>query len=88
VVPQPDRINRVGPAGTLVFMADGPGRYCSVLPSDKPYSPYARHRGWVNLSFLDGHVTGYRRQDIGAGIGEIDRADVRWRVPNSVWLGP
>jgi prepilin-type N-terminal cleavage/methylation domain-containing protein/prepilin-type processing-associated H-X9-DG protein len=86
--PNPDNIDKVGPRTTMVFMADAPGPYCSVLPSALPYSPIARHEGVVNISFLDGHVTGFAGPDVGCGIGDPLRPDVRWVVPNSPWPGP
>jgi prepilin-type processing-associated H-X9-DG protein len=88
VTPDPDRITRVGPASTMVFMADAPADYCSVLPAAAPYSPVARHGGRVNVSFLDGHVTSYAGNEVGCGIGDPLRDDVRWVVPGSTWAGP
>ena len=34
---RPDHIDRVGPLQTMVFMADGLGPYCSVIPHKKDY---------------------------------------------------
>src|SRR5438045_2400776 len=67
LAPDPDRIDRVGPTATMVFMADAPAGFCSVLPAAAPYSPVARHRGRVNVSFLDGHVTSYAGNEVGCG---------------------
>jgi prepilin-type processing-associated H-X9-DG protein/prepilin-type N-terminal cleavage/methylation domain-containing protein len=86
--PDPDHIRRVGPLSTMVFMADAPVDFCSTLPTSAPYSPVARHAGRVNLSFLDGHVAAYTGADVGCGIGDPMRSDVRWVVPGSVWNGP
>lgn len=86
--PRPDRIDRVAPPSVQVFMADGPGPYCSILPADRPYSPVARHRGYVNLNFLDGHAARFAGHYVGCGSGDPSRGDVRWRVPNSPWPGP
>src|SRR5262249_44266740 len=36
-----DHIDRVGPTHTMVFMADGPGAFCAVIPDAAPYSPIA-----------------------------------------------
>lgn len=86
--PQPDNIAKVGPLATMVFMADGNGSQCSILPAKKPYSPDPRHEGLVNLSFLDGHVAARTGEAIGCGVGIAEREDVRWIVPDSPWTGP
>jgi prepilin-type N-terminal cleavage/methylation domain-containing protein/prepilin-type processing-associated H-X9-DG protein len=85
---EPDRIDRVGPTHTMVFMADGPGPHCSVLPSIKTYSPIDRHSGSVNLAFLDGHVKSFSGEYVGCGVGDPQRPDIRWFVPNSSWQLP
>ena len=84
---QPDKLTTVGDATSMVFMADGPGNYCSTFPSKTPgnYNPAARHEGAVNLSFVDGHVAAYRGQEVGVGTGVVTRADVRWHPPNNSW---
>jgi prepilin-type processing-associated H-X9-DG protein len=85
---RPDHIARVGPLKTMVFMADSLGPYCSTLPDDAPYSPVARHLGnTVNIAFLDGRVETYTGEEVGCGIGDPDRDDVRWNPPNSKWPG-
>jgi prepilin-type processing-associated H-X9-DG protein/prepilin-type N-terminal cleavage/methylation domain-containing protein len=86
--PKQDNIDKVGPRSTMVFMADAPGAYCSVLPAAKPYSPTARHNGSVNISFLDGHVASFSGPDVGCDLGDPQRPDVRWIVPGSTWPGP
>jgi len=86
--PQPDALRKVGPTHTMVFMADSPGPWCSVLPSKKPYSPAARHRGVVNIAFLDGHVAAFSGDEVGCGTGDPKRPDVRWFVPDSSWIEP
>jgi prepilin-type N-terminal cleavage/methylation domain-containing protein/prepilin-type processing-associated H-X9-DG protein len=86
--PTPDRINRIGSWSAVVFMADAPGAYCSVLPGAGDYSPVARHRGRLNISFLDGHVGSFTGPEIGCGIGDPQRIDVRWTIPYSTWAGP
>ncbi len=86
--PQPDDIAKVGPLGTMVFMADRNGAQCSVLPSSKPYSPVPRHGGLVNLAFLDGHVAAKNGEEIGCGVGIVPSDAVRWIVPDSLWTGP
>src|SRR5262245_36564829 len=62
--PTPDKIGRIGSWSTVVFMTDGPGAFCSVLPAAAAYSPVARHRGRVNISFLDGHVALFTGQEV------------------------
>jgi prepilin-type processing-associated H-X9-DG protein/prepilin-type N-terminal cleavage/methylation domain-containing protein len=84
----PDRIDKVGPTTTMVFLADGNGTQCSVLPANAPYSPAPRHGGYVNLAFLDGHVTAFSGQEVGCGVGDPGRPDIRWVVPGSPWTGP
>lgn len=85
---QPDRIDRIGSPSTMVFMADAPGGYCSVLPFAAPFSPVARHNGLVNLVFLDGHASSYPGAYIGCGLGDPQLSEVRWLVPGSTWAGP
>jgi len=84
----PDRLDKVGPLSTMVFLSDGPPDHCSTLPSNKPYSPVPRHSGYVNICFLDGHVTSFASDYVGCGIGIPDVPDVRWKVPHSRWDGP
>jgi prepilin-type processing-associated H-X9-DG protein len=69
-------------------MSEGAGQYCSLLPSSQPYSPVARHNGFVNISFLDGHVDSFLGSEVGCGVGDPERPDVVWKVPGSTWTGP
>lgn len=97
--PQPDRITRVGPAASMVFMTDGPLGYCATLPY-KPsavnaglFNPVARHRGKLNVAFLDGHVVCMAGEEAGCQMGDPQRADVRWYwytpgPPPAPWGGP
>jgi prepilin-type processing-associated H-X9-DG protein len=86
---RPDHIEKVGPTQTMVYMADGLGPFCSVLPSTQLYSPIARHAGTtVNIAFLDGHVESYLGEKVGCGTGDPERPDIRWFPPNSKWPGP
>lgn len=86
----PDKIDRVGPTSTMVFMADAPDSHCSTLPgpAGKAYNPAPRHGGRVNLAFLDGHVASFPADELGCGKGFTERSDVRWKVPDSPWPGP
>lgn len=86
--PYPDRLNRIGSWSTVVFLADAPGQYCSVLPANAAYSPSARHMGRVNIAYLDGHVASYTGAEVGCGVGDPSRPDIRWVVPYSSWAGP
>ena len=85
---QPDRLERLADNATQVFMADGPQNHCSTVPANAPYSPPARHRRKVNVCFVDGHVASFTGEELGCGVGDPMRADVRWVVPESVWRGP
>jgi len=84
----PDRIDLVGSPSTMVFMADAPGGYCSVLPFAAPFTPVARHNGQVNIVFLDGHAASFPGRYVGCGVGDPQVSDVRWVVPGSTWIGP
>ena len=85
---EPDKMSTVGPPATMVLFAEGPGNFCSVLPSNQIYSPVARHNGTINICFLDGHVTNYPGSYIGCGVGIPNLPDVRWEPTNSTWAGP
>lgn len=86
--PYPDKITRVGPTSTMVFLADGPAAHCSVLPGNPMYSPAARHGGRVNIAFLDGHVASFTADEAGCGRPDPLNPDIRWVVPGSTWPGP
>src|SRR5262245_44484349 len=86
---RPDNINKVGPLQTMVYLADALGPWCSVLPSKEDYSPVARHVGeTVNIAFLDGRAESYLGDDVGCGIGDPQRPDIRWFPPSTAWQGP
>lgn len=84
---QPDKITNVGDASVMVLMADAPGQHCSVFPSKFPggYNPVARHRGKVNIAFLDGHVAAFTAAYLGVGTGLQMHPDVRWHPPGNTW---
>ena len=84
----PDKIDHVAPTDRQVLFADGPGGHCSVLPANKPYTAVARHRGIINIAFLDGHSGGFPGAYVGCGVGDPLRGDVQWVVPGSTWVGP
>ena len=98
IAAQPDRMDRVGPISTMVFMADAPSGYCSVLPysASAAFNPAVRHSGRVNVAFLDGHVTAVLGSEIAAtfaleisgGTANPPLLEMRWIVPNSPWPGP
>jgi prepilin-type N-terminal cleavage/methylation domain-containing protein/prepilin-type processing-associated H-X9-DG protein len=86
---RPDHIDRLGELQTMVFMADGSGKFCSAYPSKEDYSPIARHLGsTVNIAFLDGRVESYAGEEVGCRIGDPERPDIRWYPPNSTWPRP
>ena len=79
----------------MVFLAEGNGAHCSLLPSAPSashqfsyFSPVARHNDMINLAFLDGHIASYRSDYVGCGVGLPERPDIRWIVPDSPWMGP
>jgi prepilin-type N-terminal cleavage/methylation domain-containing protein len=86
--PDPDRIDNVAPAFSQVFLAEGPGPQCSLLPAPRPYSPIARHRASTNIVFLDTHAAGFTGASVGCNIGDPLRGDLVWTVPNSPWNPP
>ncbi|HTQ37668.1 MAG TPA: DUF1559 domain-containing protein [Pirellulales bacterium] len=93
---KPDHIDKVGPRTTMVFLSEGNGVHCSLLPAAPTliagiylnFSTIARHADMVNIAFLDGHVAPFRSDYVGCGVGIPDRPDIRWIVPDSSWAGP
>ena len=85
---KPDLMETIDEPGTQVFLADGPGAYCSTLPSNQPYSLRAPHGRRANIAFVEGRVTAYADTSLGCGVGDPQRRDVRWLVPGSSWPGP
>lgn len=84
----PDNLKAIGPTSTMVFMADGIGVHCSLLPANKTYSPDPRHDGVVNLAFMDGHVAAVDGDELGCGVALRESDTVRWKAPDSAWDGP
>lgn len=84
-VPDPDRIDSVAPPHLQVFLSEGPGPQCSLLPWARPSSPVARHRSNVNICFLDAHAVSFSGSSVGCNVGDPQRADVCWIVPGSPW---
>lgn len=90
---RPDDVDRLGELQTLVFMTEGSGAFCSVIPhadnDDPSYNPIPRHVGnTLNVAFMDGRVETYTGTEVGSGIGDPQRPDIRWFPPNSTWPGP
>jgi prepilin-type N-terminal cleavage/methylation domain-containing protein/prepilin-type processing-associated H-X9-DG protein len=86
---RPDHIDRIGELKTMVFMADGLGPFCSVIPHNDDFSTVARHIGnTVNIAFMDGRVESFAGDEVGCRIGDPQRPEIRWWPPNSTWPGP
>jgi prepilin-type processing-associated H-X9-DG protein len=91
----PDKANTLGPWSTMVFMTDAPGSFCATWPSGATpaeYAPVARHRGRMNIAFIDGHVAALLPAEAfvsaaAKGVGP-DTPIARWWVPRSPWTGP
>lgn len=81
--PEPHYLDELPKPSLLVFLADAPGPYSITVPSKKPYSVVARHRGNANLVFVDGHVAAYDGGYLGCGSGDPHRPDVRWQTETS-----
>jgi prepilin-type N-terminal cleavage/methylation domain-containing protein/prepilin-type processing-associated H-X9-DG protein len=83
-----DRIDKLGATSTMVFMTEGNGEQCSLLPAPKHYSPVARHASTLHIAFMDGHVARFTDEYVGCGVGDPARRDIRWAVPESDWSPP
>jgi hypothetical protein len=77
-LPQQTKFTEVVLPSQVVAMADAPGPYASTFPSKKGYSVLARHAGRVTILFLAGQVNTFAGAYVGCGIGDPNRADVRW----------
>lgn len=76
---------------TLAFLADSPGGYASTVPSAYGYSVIARHGGYANVAFFDGHVQSFASNYLGCGIGEKVQPDVHWKSGmdgDTTWTAP
>ena len=80
--PNPHRLAELPNLSQLVFMADGPGGWCSTVPSSQGYSVKPRHNGRANVIFCDGHVQSFDGDYLGCGKGEPnpELPDVRWQT--------
>ena len=78
--PQQHKLSEIPNPGQLAFMADGLGPYASTVPSQLGYSVQARHGGWANIAFVDGHVESFTGEYLGCGVGEQDHPDIRWQT--------
>lgn len=86
--PHPDRVDAVAPAALQVFLGEGVGSHCSILPAARAYTPIARHAGRTSIAFLDGHVQAFSEQYVGCGSEDPQRFDIQWLVPSSAWQPP
>jgi prepilin-type processing-associated H-X9-DG protein/prepilin-type N-terminal cleavage/methylation domain-containing protein len=76
--PDMHRIQEIPAPAQLAFLADGPCGWASTVPSSQDYSVSARHGGFANVLFVDGHVLSFRGDDLGCGKGAQSRPDIRW----------
>ena len=83
--PEPHRLSELPNPSQLVFLADGPGGWCSTIPSSLGYSVKARHNGRANVVFIDGHLQSFDGGYLGCGTGEPnpELPDVRWQTLTS-----
>ena len=77
-LPRQTRLAEVVQPSQVAAMADAPGPYASTFPSSKPYSVLARHSGRVTILFLAGQVNSFPADYAGCGVGDPNRADLRW----------
>ena len=77
-LPRQTRFAEVVQPSQVAAMADAPGPYASTFPSSKPYSVLARHSGRVTILFLAGQVNSFPADYAGCGVGDPNRADLRW----------
>jgi len=75
---QQTKFTEVALPSQVVAMADAPGPYASTFPSKKAYSVLARHSRRVTILFLAGQVNTFAGDYVGCGVGDANRADVRW----------
>ena len=80
--PNPHKLAELVDPGQLAFLADGPGGWCSTVPSNQGYSVKARHTSRANIVFCDGHVQSFTGDYLGCETGQPvpDRPDVRWQT--------
>jgi prepilin-type N-terminal cleavage/methylation domain-containing protein len=75
---QQTKFTEVALPSQVVAMADAPGPYASTFPSKKAYSVLARHSRRVTILFLAGQVNTFAGDYVGCGVGDLNRADLRW----------
>ena len=78
ILTQATKFTDVAQPSQVVAMADAPGPYASTFPSKKPYSVLPRHSGRATILFLAGQVNSFAANYVGCGVGDPNRADVRW----------
>lgn len=78
--PNPHRLSELPNLSQLAFLADGPGGWCSAIPSIMNFSVVARHNGRVNVVFCDGHAQSLPGSYVGCGTGETVQSDIRWQT--------
>lgn len=74
----PSRLSQIANFPFVVFMAEAPGPYASVYPSNRPHSVTAPHGGRGAVLFLDGHVGTFSAAELGCGRGDPNNPNVRW----------
>ena len=80
---EPTKFGEVLRPSQVVAMADGPGPFSAIFPSNNPYTPVPRHSRRVNLLFLAGQAQSFDGGYVGCGVGDPGREDVRWLTGTS-----
>lgn len=83
-LPAPHQLSKIPTSSQVVFMTDGGIGYSSAFPAVAEYSPQARHRGSANLAFVDGHVAGFKGDELGCQTGINQRPDVIWQFDTNL----
>jgi hypothetical protein len=77
-LPLATKFGEVARPVSVVALAEAPGPYASTYPSVQLYGIVARHAARINLLFLAGQVESFAGSDVGCGVGDPGRDDVRW----------